>query len=155
MPKPTSKWKKGRGKLGFMAPLLGSWEASAESPMGSVKCTRVFEKTLGDNYIELVAKWDFGGKVYVEQAIYGVNREGEVTFWSFTSDGKNSMGHVTDVTDLHTEAIGFEAEMPAGTARFAMWPDEEDGHFWVVESKTKKGWNRFVTHHYHPTVPES
>ena len=30
------------------------------------------------------------------------------------------------------------------------WPDDKGGFFWVVESKTAKGWRRFVTHHYHP-----
>ncbi len=133
-----------------MAPLLGAWEATAETPMGPVKCTRVFEKTLSDNYIELVARWDFGGKAYVEQAIFGVNREGVVTFWSFTNDGKNSTGIATDGTDVHPEAIAFEAEMPAGTARMVYTPDDEvaDKMVWVVESKTKKGWNRFMTHSY-------
>ena len=154
MPEPKPRWKKGRGKLGCLAPLLGSWQATADTPMGAVKCTRVFEKALADTYIELVARWDFGGKVYVEQAMIGVDREGLVSFWSFTSDGKNSMGHITDVTDLHPEAIGFEAEMPAGTARMAYWPDETDGFYWVAESKSKKGWNRFVTHHYSPMAPE-
>ena len=50
-------WKKGRGKLGILDPLLGNWEAKAESPMGKVKCTRKFEKILGGNYIQLNAKW--------------------------------------------------------------------------------------------------
>jgi hypothetical protein len=45
-------------------------------------------------------------------------------------------------------AIGFEAEMPAGLARMAYWPGDAEGFHWVVESKTKKGWNRFTEHHY-------
>jgi hypothetical protein len=42
--------------------------------------------------------------------------------------------------------------MPAGTARMIYWPDEESGFHWAVESKVKKGWNRFTQHHYqkHP-----
>lgn len=72
-------------------------------------------------------------------------------FWSFTSDGKRSQGTLADVTDLHEEAVGFEAQLPTGTARMACWPDDEGmGFHWVVESKTKKGWNRFVEHHYRP-----
>jgi len=55
---------------------------------------------------------------------------------------------VADVTDLHPEAVGFEAHMPAGFARMAYWP-AGDGFIWVVESKNAKGWRRFVEHHYH------
>jgi hypothetical protein len=85
---------------------------------------------------------------YEEVAIYGVGDVGQVGFWSFTSDGKRSQGTVADVTDLHDEAIGFEAQMPAGLARMAYWPDGEGGFFWVVESKNAKGWRRFTQHHY-------
>ncbi len=81
-------------------------------------------------------------------ALIGAGDEGKVCFWSFTSDGKRSQGTIADVTDLHAEAVGFEAQMPAGFARMAYWPDEEGGFFWVVESKTKKGWKRFVKHQY-------
>jgi hypothetical protein len=75
---------------------------------------------------------------------------GKVGFWSFTSDGKRSQGTVSDVTDIHPEAIGFEAQMPAGFARMVYWPDDGGGFFWAVESRTAKGWRRFTQHHYHP-----
>jgi hypothetical protein len=160
-------WKKGRGKLGFLQPLLGRWVASAESPMGPVRCTRLFEPVLGGSFIRLVARWEFGpsatkpaqsgpdssgapGKAYEEIALIGPGDDGKVCFWSFTSDGKRSLGTVADVTDLHAEAVGFEAQMPAGLARMVYWPDEDGGFFWAVESKTKKGWNRFVKHQYRP-----
>ena len=81
----------------------------------------------------------------------GVGDGGQVCFWSFTSDGKRSQGVLADVTDLHPEAVGFEADMPAGRARMAYWPEEAGGFHWVVESKTKKGWRRFVHHSYRPT----
>ena len=145
-------WKKGRGKLVPFEPLLGKWVAESESPMGPVRCERAFEKILGGNYLQLTAAWYFGGadenKAYRELAVIGVNDQKQVGFWSFTSDGKRSEGTVADVTDLHPEAVGFEAEMPAGTARMAYWPDEDGGFYWTVESKTKKGWNRFVLHRY-------
>ena len=54
------------------------------------------------------------------------------------------------MTDLHPEAVGFEARMPAGLACMAYWPDGEGRFFFAVESKTKQGWRRFLTHHYHP-----
>ena len=183
----ATAWKKGRGKLGFLQPLLGSWKATAESPAGPVQCTREFTEVLGGNYVELRAKWTFGaaakggaksdaecaaesgtsaerlakmraamskyaGKTYEERALIGVGKDGAVTFWSFTSDGKNSRGVVADVTDLHPSAIGFEAQMDAGLARMAYWPDDDaegDGFRWVVESMNKKkGWRRFTEHRY-------
>jgi hypothetical protein len=157
-------WKRGRGKLGFMQPLLGNWIAEAETPMGPVRCTRSFTRTLNDSYIRLDARWVFGaakaaeqsegsspsGKGYEEMALIGAGDEGKVMFWSFTSDGKRSQGTVADVSDIHEEAIGFEAQMPAGFARMVYWPADDGGFFWVVESKTAKGWRRFVTHHYRP-----
>lgn len=144
----SKHWKRGRGKLGFLAPLIGSWEASASTPMGPVTCTRTFEPSLGGNYIRLTARWNFDKGVYEEIAMIGVTSDGKVAFWSFTSDGKNSSGTVADVSDIHPEAIGFEAQMPAGLARMAYWPDDSEGFHWAVEAKNKKGWKRFTEHHY-------
>ena len=67
-----------------------------------------------------------------------MDAEGVVGFWSFTSDKKQSLGKLADVTDIHPQAFGFEAQMPAGLARQAYWPDDEAGFFWAVESRTKK-----------------
>lgn len=141
-------WKKGRGKLDVFAPLLGKWLTEADSPMGKLKCTRIFEPILGGNYIQLTAVWDFTKNAYQEHAIFGIE-EGKLTFWSFTSDGKRSQGLLADGTDIHPDAICFEAQMPAGTARMVYWPHEVGGFNWAVESKTKMGWNRFTQHHYH------
>jgi len=60
--------------------------------------------------------------------------------------GKN-LGSVA--TDLHAEAIGFEAQMPAGRPRQAYWP-VAGGFCWVVESRNAQGWRRFVEHAYRP-----
>jgi hypothetical protein len=127
---------------------------------------RTFERVLGGSYVRLHACWKFspaaaktseqgedrskGGKPYEEIALIGAGDGGGVEFWSFTSDGKRSQGSLADVTDLHPEAVGFEARMPAGLARMAYWPDGIKGFVWVVESKTAKGWRRFVEHHYQP-----
>jgi hypothetical protein len=145
-------WNKGRGKLGAFNPLLGAWRAEAASDMGLVKCIREFKHVLSGKYIQLTASWQFADRQYDEMALIGVNENKEVCFWSFTSDGKQSNGKLSDVTDIHPEAIGFEAQMPAGIARMAYWPDDNQGFFWAVESKTKKGWNRFVEHHYQPIL---
>ena len=142
-------WKKGPGKLGFMQPLLGSWVAETDSPMGPLKCTRTFKQVLGNKYIELNAHWEFGKGTYEEHAVYGVS-DGKVCFWSFTSDGKRSEGYFADGKDVHAEAICFEAQMPAGLARMVYWPGDDGSIHWAVESKVKKGWNRFTEHHYKP-----
>lgn len=141
-------WKKGRGKLGIFEPLMGVWRTEAESEMGPVKCQREFKKVLSGKYVQLTAIWEYADKSYDEHAMIGVNPEKEICFWSFTSDGKQSQGKLADVKDIHPDAIGFEVQMPAGLARMVYWPDENEGFHWVVESKTKKSWNRFVEHHY-------
>lgn len=148
MPTSKSTWKKGRGKLGFLEPLLGTWKAGSDSPMGPIQCTRTFARALKGTYIQLTAVWKFKNGAYEEIAYFGARPDGTVGFWSFTSDGKHSEGHVADVTDIHPQAIGFEAQMPAGLARMAYWPDDEQGFHWVVEAKNKKGWKRFTQHHY-------
>jgi len=45
---------------------------------------------------------------------------------------------LTDVSDIHPQAVGFEAHMPSGLARMAYWLDEDEGFHWAVQSKTKK-----------------
>ena len=143
-------WKKGRGKLGIFAPLLGVWHAEADSDMGPVRCKREFSKVLSGKYIQLTANWEYASGTYDEIALIGVNKDKEICFWSFTSDGKQSDGKLANVNEIHPDAIGFEAHMDAGLARMVYWPDEKEGFHWVVESKTKKGWNRFVEHLYLP-----
>lgn len=142
-------WKKGRGKLGLFAPLIGHWITNEDSTdEQKPECHRSFEHTLDNKYIKLEVIWKLKNKYYLDYTLIGLNEKKEICFWSFTSDGKNSHGILADVSDIHPEAIGFTAEMPAGIARQAYWPDDANGFFWVVESKTKKGWNRFVKQHF-------
>ena len=117
-------------------------------------CRLRFKRILSNKYVQLTANWVYTHGTYDEIAMIGVDAEKEIRFWSFTSDGKRSEGRLADVTDINLEAIGFEAQMPAGLARMAYWPDEGEGFHWVVESKTKKGWNRFTEHHYSPAESE-
>lgn len=142
-------WKKGRGKLGIFEPLLGSWTANKGSKeQTNPECTRIFEKTLDNKYVQLKAIWNLGDKTYEDLTLIGVNADKEIAFWCFTSYGKDSNGKLADVSDVHPQAVGFEAQMPSGFARQIYWPDDKEGFHWAVESKTKKGWNRFVEHHY-------
>jgi len=149
MPKNSKVWKRGRGKLGVLDPLIGTWRAKTESPMGPIACTRSFEPVLKGAYVQLTAVWEIGKGTYEELAVLGAGPDGKLAFWSFTSDGKKSNGTLADASDVHPEAIGFEAQMPAGLARMVYWPDGEDGFHWAVEAKKKKGWKRFTEHHYH------
>jgi hypothetical protein len=139
-------WKKGRGKLGAFQPLLGSWVATADSAMGPVACARTFRSVLDGKFIELKVRWQFNETAYEELAIFGM-KDDQLSFWSFTSDGKHSEGVLADASDIHEEALCFEAQMPAGLARQIYWPDGATLR-WAVESKNKKGWNRFTEHEY-------
>lgn len=144
-------WKKGRGKLGIFEPLLGTWIANKGSTeRTNPACAKVFTKILGGKYIRMEATWFLGDKTYDDLTLLGSNADKELCFWSFTSDGKQATGKLADVSDLHPEAVGFAAHMPSGFARQAYWPDDGEGIHWVVESQTKKGWNRIVHHHYLP-----
>jgi hypothetical protein len=134
-------WQKGDGKLGVLDPLIGSWRTEG--------CVRTFSRILGGSYVLLEARWELGaGKIYEEHAVYGVDKSGRLSFWSFTSDGQRSEGTLVDAGDLHAEAIGFEAEMPAGLARMVYWPAADGGVDLAVESRDQNGWNRFLHHHY-------
>lgn len=141
-------WNIGRGKLGIFKPLLGTWVCQTNSDLGQVTCSRTFKKTLKNKYIKLEVNWIFENKTYAEFCLFGINQDKQLTFWSFTDDGKQSKGVLTQALDIHAGAVAFEAQMPAGIARQIYWPDDDCGFHWAVESKTNKGWNRFVTHHY-------
>jgi hypothetical protein len=147
MPDTKKLWEKGRGKLGALDPLLGAWETRADSPQGPIRCVRTFSSILGGSYVLLAARWELPGSLYEEHAVYGVDAAGELRFWSFTSDGKRSEGTLAECADLHPEAVGFEAQMPAGLARIVYWPGEDGSLKWVAESWDEKGWSRFVHHH--------
>ncbi|MGE5603079.1 MAG: hypothetical protein ACM30E_08510 [Nitrososphaerales archaeon] len=107
-------WRKGRGKLGILDPLLGDWEADADSPLGAIHCMRAFRRVLGGKYVQLAARWELPGQVYEELALFGVDDAGNVAFWSVTSDGKRSHGVLAAAPDVHPQTICFEAQMPAG-----------------------------------------
>lgn len=132
-------------------PLIGSWDVTeASEERMNVRCVRTFEKTLQGKYIQLKADWHLPKSVYEDVTLFGVNADKEICFWSFQSDGKNAQGKLADGTDIHPDAVCFEAQMPAGIARQVYWPAEDEGFHWVVQSKTKKGWNTIVEHHYQP-----
>ena len=132
-------------KLQAFAPFLGDWVAEFRNEIGPARCERSLKPILNGRYIQLTAQWQIGPtQTYEEQCVIGNT---PVRFWSFTSDGQRSEGTIADVTDLDPTAVGFEAEMPAGRARFAYWL-QEGGFRFVVEAKTPNGWSRFVDHHY-------
>lgn len=149
----ATAWKKGRGKLGAMAPLLGRWTARADSPMGPVTCVRDYQP-FGDGYVRLEAEWRVGAKgadkPYREVCLFGPDADGVLAFWSYTNDGKKSTGRLSAAPDIHPKAVCFEAQMSAGIARQVFWPADSGGMHWIVEARTKKGWSRLADHHYRP-----
>ena len=146
-------WKKGRGLVGPLQPLLGAWrtqQGEGGTPASNMACTRTFT-SFGKGWIRLEACWEVGpGRDYLETAFFGAGEDGTLAFFSFTNDGKRSSGRLADGSDVHPEAIAFEAQMPAGLARFIYWPAENDGpgFLFAVENRTKKGWNRFLRQHF-------
>jgi len=146
------EWKTGRGKLGVFKPLLGKWACSMDSVRGPFVVTRSMKKVLNDKYVLFKADWVFGepqnpSTHYVEHAYFGVE-DGELSFKSFTSDGKQSAGRLAFADDMAGPSLCFEADMPAGRARMIWMPHYEGGLLWAVENQTKKGWNRFSEHQY-------
>ncbi len=148
-------WRMGRGLLGPLNPLLGDWQTApggeGDSPASAMRCTRSF-RPFGKGWIELDARWEMGERgTYREIALFGGAAEGGINVFSFTNDGKRSEGRLTDGSDVHSQALAFEAEMPAGLARMIYWPvDEGLGFQFAVERRAKKGWNRFLRQIYRP-----
>lgn len=145
----ATRWTKGRGKLGFLNPLLGQWHHEGGAGAERFSCTRTFDKVLGGKYVELIADWSLGaGKTYQEKCLFGVDKDGTVRFWSFTSDGKQSEGWLSAAPEITPDAICFEADMDMGRARQVYWPGPGETIMWAVESRNKSGWKRFVDHTY-------
>jgi hypothetical protein len=148
-------WKKGRGLLWRLQPLLGRWrteKGEGGTPASDMPCTRTFA-AFGKNWIRLDARWETGpDKAYCETAFFGLGEDGALGCFSFTNDGKRSIGRLSDGSDVHPDAIAFEAEMPAGLARMIYWPREDGapGFFFAVESRTRTGWNRFLRQAFRP-----
>ncbi len=150
-------WKRGRGLVGPLQPLLGDWRTAkgeGDTPASAMACSRSFT-LFGKGWVRLEARWETGpDRAYCETAFFGPGEDGGLGCFSFTNDGKRSVGRLADGSDVHADAIAFEAQMPAGLARMIYWPreDGEPGFLFAVESKTKKGWNRFLTQRFGPAV---
>ena len=141
----------GRGLLGPLKPLIGSWVHRGEHNGQSVRVTRVYEPW-GKGWVRLTATWTLPGRDYVEFAFYGAAADGTLGFHSFTNDGKHSEGRLADGSDVHVQAVAFVAQFPAGTGRMIAWPRDDDtpGFDFAVENQTKKGWNRFLLQRFGP-----
>jgi hypothetical protein len=148
-------WKKGRGLLGPLQPLLGDWrtqQSEGGTPAANMACSRSFA-LFGRGWVRLEARWEMGpDRTYCETAFFGPGEDRALGFFSFTNDGKRSVGRLADGRDVHLDALAFEAQMPAGLARMVYWPREDDGpaFLFAVESRTKKGWNRFLRQEFEP-----
>lgn len=144
-------FKFGRGLLGPLKPLIGSWLHTGEHHGQPVSVTRTYEPW-GKGWVKLTAAWTLPGKDYVEIAFYGPTDDGTLGFYSFTNDGRRSEGHLADGSDIHDQAIAFVARFPAGTGRMIAWPrdDDQPGFDFAVESQARQGWNRFLVQRFGP-----
>jgi hypothetical protein len=145
----TPTWEPGPGLRGRLRPLLGAWVAEGETATGTYRCERRFDEVLHGGYVQLVVTWILPGRTHEELALFGATPEHQLRMWSFTSDGKQSTGEHATAPELPQPNVAFEADMPAGRARFAYWP-QADGLRFVVEARTDAGWTRFLEHHYVP-----
>ena len=148
-------WSRGRGLLGPLSPLIGDWisQPEAQQTQLPVRCTRVF-RTFGRGWVALNAVWEMGPRGdYREIALFGATAGRGLGFFSFTNDGKRSEGRLADGSDIHPQALAFEAQMPVGLARMIHWPlGDEPGFSFAVESRSKAGWNRFLRQDYRPAT---
>jgi hypothetical protein len=151
-------WKKGRGALGPLAPLTGTWAttgaAEGSTPAHQMGCSREFS-AFGTDWIRMEAEWRMGGRpAYREIALFGKGQDGTLSFHSFTNDGKHSTGRLADGSDVHPDAVAFEAQMKAGVARMIYWPreDGEAGFQFAVENRVKAGWSRFLIQTFGPVA---
>jgi hypothetical protein len=144
-------WNSGGSGLDVFDPLHGSWisEPGDMAVASQASCRRAIA-LFGREFVRLEAEWKLGEQeAYRETAFFGAMLGGELGFWSFTSNGDRSSGVRVSAADIHPEAIGFEAQMPAGAARMVYWPTSEGGAFsFAVEARTNAGWSRFVHHRY-------
>lgn len=143
----------GRGLLGPLKPLMGTWCHAGEYNGQRVLVTRAYEP-FGKGWVRLTAIWTMSDKDYFETAFYGPTDDGTLGFYSFTNDGRRSEGQLADGSDVHPQAVAFVAKFPAGTGRMIAWPrdDGAPGFDFAVESQTKKGWNRFLTQRFEPAA---
>lgn len=147
-----TRWESGPGLPGPLKPLLASWVSPPdEQDAASLRTTRTF-RPFGEGWIELDARWEMeDGGPYREIALYGPGSDGVLGFHSFTNDGKRSEGRLADGTDIHPDAIAFEAQMPAGAARVIYWPLEAgEGFHFAVETRTTGDWNRLLLREFRP-----
>jgi hypothetical protein len=136
--------------LGLLRPVIGEWVAESETPSGTVVVTRRFEPLFGSAYVRAEAHWEMPPAPYDELALFGEDPDGKLRCWSFTSDGRQSVGVRLEADDVPEGGFAFVAEMPAGLARQLYWPvDGEPAAFgWAVEARAPEGWNRFTEHVY-------
>ena len=151
-------WRKGAGALGPMAPLMGNWRTDPPPPdaneASATPCTRTFQP-FGPDWVRLEAVWGEGEDAYREIALFGMDGQETLAFHSFTNDGQRSNANLSDGTDIHPEAVAFEAKMPNGAARVIYWPREDGaaGFRFGVEIKADGVWKRFITQTFGPAAP--
>jgi hypothetical protein len=147
----TVEWQPGKGRLGQLDPLIGTWVAEGDTP-APYRCERRFDRILGGRHVQLVATWTFpDGRSFEELVLFGLDPAGELRMWSFTSDGRQATGQWRDAWDVPRPNVAFETELPTGRTRTAYWPDRRAGGVYhVLERQAGRRWERLVEHFYRP-----
>jgi len=143
----------GRNPLELLDPLLGDWVAEGESPIGPYRCRRRFRRTLGDTHVQLDTHWEYASNLFEELTMFATDDVHGLQYWSFTSNGDQSVGYLTAAGGLSEDATVFESLVPTGKMRMSYWPTGLAGIVvFVVEAKTRDGWRRILEHRYRPSL---
>ena len=138
-------------RLRLLDPLLGEWVARGESPLGPYTCRRRFSRVLRRTHVQLDTYWEYAADTFDERTIFAPHEDFGLQFWSFSSNGEQSNGHLTAAGGLSEQAVVFEALTPSGRMRMSYWPTgTNDVVVFVVDTKSRSGWSRLLEHHYRP-----
>ena len=135
--------------LVLLDPLMGEWIAEGESPTGPYLCRRHFSRILGGQHVQLETHWEYVSSTYDELTIFGPDEIHGLQYWSFSSSGEQTAGHLSSAGGLSEQAVVFDSLAPVSRLRYSYWPTGAGGVVvFVVESKSVRGWTRLLEHHY-------
>ena len=139
----------GPDPLQLLDPLIGEWIAEGESPTGPYLCRRRFSRILGGRHVQLDTHWEYVSSEYDELTIFGPDEVHGLQYWSFSSNGEQTAGHLISAGGPPEQAVVFDSLAPVSRLRYSYWLIGASGVVaFVVESKSRAGWTRLLEHHY-------
>ncbi|SDO47989.1 hypothetical protein SAMN04515671_1072 [Nakamurella panacisegetis] len=139
----------GSDPLRLLDPLLGPWVAEGESPVGPYLCRRRFRRILDGRYVQMDTHWEYVSSEFDELTVFGPDETHGLQYWSFSSDGDRSVGHLTSAGGRSDQAVVFESLAPISRFRYSYTPIGASGVIvFVVESRSRTGWIQLLEHHY-------